>query len=228
MTDPLLAEDLLLLLLDDEKGTLPWVNVDVRVPLGAAVLAELAIDGAVELEPATSRWRRPTVQETTAASDDDVLADALAIVAEKPRSADDLAPRVGKDLKERLGDRLVAQGVLERQDDRVLGLFPRTRWPARSVTREAEVRRRLEDVVVRGAAADERTAALAGILQALDRLAPTLGLRGAEARDARRRVKDLAEGDWAAKVVRDAVQAAIVAATTAGSTAATSSVVISP
>jgi hypothetical protein len=155
-------------------------------------------------------------------SDDEVLAGALAIVAEKPRSADDLASRVGKDLKERLGDRLVAQGVLERRDARVLGLFPRTRWPARSVTREAEVRRRLEDVVVRGAAPDERTAALAGILQALDRLAPTLGLTGAEARDAKRRVKELAEGDWAAKVVRDAVQAAIVAATTAGSVAATS------
>jgi hypothetical protein len=48
--ETLIAEDLLLLLLDDEKGTTPGMWVDVRVPLGAAVLAELALEGAVELE----------------------------------------------------------------------------------------------------------------------------------------------------------------------------------
>ncbi|GAA2749209.1 GOLPH3/VPS74 family protein [Amnibacterium kyonggiense] len=217
----LLAEDLLLLLLDDESGTTKGLTIDARVPLGAAVLAELAIAGAVELEPATSRWRRPTVRGTEVALEDDVLADARRLVDERPRTADDLAARIGTGLKDRLADRLAAHGVLDRQDDRVLGLFPRTRWPARSFTEEAAVRARLRDVVVLGAAPDERTAALAGILQALGRLAPTLGLRGAEAREAKRRVAALAEGDWASKVVRDAVQAAIVAASTAATTAAT-------
>ena len=83
------------------------------------------------------------------------------------------------------------------------------------------MRERLRAAWSSGAAPDERTAALAGILQALDRLAPALGLKGADARDAKRRVKDLTEGDWAAKAVRDAVQAAISAVTTA-SVAATS------
>ena len=161
----------------------------------------------------------------TGHEDDDVLADALRVVEEKPRAAGDLANRIGDGLKERLGDRLVERGVLERQDDRVLGLFPRTRWPARSVADEAAVRTRLEDVVVRGADPDERTMALAALLQALDRLAPVLGLRGADAREAKRRVKDLTAGDWAAKAVREAVQAAVVAMTSATTIAATTGAV---
>ena len=211
----LIAEDLLLLLLDDEKGTTPGLWVDVRVPLGAAVLAELALDGGVEVEESTSRWRSPNVVPTTATEEDGVLAAALAVVAEKPRTAVDLAGKVGDGLKGRLAERLAAQGLLERADDRVLGLFPRTRWPAVASTHEAQVRDRLRAVVVEGATPDDRTVALAGILQALDRLGATLGLKGAAARDAKRRVTELAEGDWTAKAVRDAVQAAVSAVTTA-------------
>ena len=219
--DTLIAEDLLLLLLDDEKGTTPALWVDVRVPLGAAVLAELALRGAVVVEPATSRWRTPKVAVADGTVDDDVLAAARALVAEKPRTAADLAGRIGDGLKDRLAERLAGRGLLERQDDRVLGLFPRTRWPATASTHEAAVRDRLHAVVVAGAAPDERSVALAGILQALDRLAPVLGLRGAAARDAKRRVTALADGDWAAAAVREAVQAAVTAVTTTAVIAAT-------
>ncbi|RIX28685.1 GOLPH3/VPS74 family protein [Amnibacterium setariae] len=212
--ETLIAEDLLLLLLDDEKGTTPAMWVDVRVPLGAAVLAELALRGAVVVEPATSRWRTPKVAVTEVPVDDDVLATARALIAEKPRTAADLAGRVGDGLEDRLAERLAGRGLLERHDDRVLGLFPRTRWPATASTHEAAVRDRLAAVVVAGAAPDERSVALAGILGALDRLAPVLDLRGAGARDAKRRVAALAESDWAAAAVREAVQAAVTAVTT--------------
>jgi hypothetical protein len=209
-----IAEDLLLLLLDDEKGTTPGMWVDVRVPLGAAVLAELAIDGAVDLEPKTSRWRGRKVRAADGSVQDDVLVAAVRTVQEKPRTAVDLAGRLGDGLKDRLAERLAAQGMLKRHDDRVLGLFPRTRWPAVASAHEAAVRTRLSAVVVQGAAPDERTAALVGILLALDRLGPTLGLKGPEARDAKRRAKEITEGDWAATAVREAVQAAVSAVTT--------------
>jgi hypothetical protein len=211
----LLAEDLLLLLLDDEKGTTPGLWVDVKVPLGAAVLAELGAAGAVEVEAPASRWRTPTVRPTGVPVDDDVLAAGLRIVAERPRRAVDLAGRIGDGLKDRLAERLAAAGLLERQDEKVLGLFPRTRWPAAAASHEAAVRERLRLVVVAGAVPDERSVALAGILQALDRLAPTLALKGGDARAAKARVKDLAQGDWATKAVRDAVEAATAAVTTA-------------
>jgi len=218
----LLAEDLLLLLLDDAKGTTPGLRIDVRVPLGAAVLAELAIAGAVELEPSTSRWRAPKVRAADGRPDDEVLAAAQALVGQQPRTAVDAAGRIGDGLKDRLAARLAAQGLLERQDDRVLGLFPRTRWPAGATAHEAQVRDRLRAVVLGGARPDERTVALAGILQALDRLRAVLGLDGAATREAKRNVQVLSEGDWAAKAVRDAVAAAIASAATTATTAAIS------
>lgn len=221
----LLAEDLLLLLLDDAKGTTSGLTVDARIPLGAAVLAELALDGAIEVDPEGARWRAPRIRATGRPVTDEVLAGALAVVAQKPRTAVDLAGRIGTGLKERLGERLASVGVLERREDRVLGLFPRTRWPARTSTHEMEVRDLLARGVAEGGAPDARTAALIGILQALDRLAPTLGLHGPAARAAKRRAKELSKGDWAAKAVRDAVQAAAAAASTAAVAASTTATI---
>jgi hypothetical protein len=108
----LLAEDLLLLLLDDERGTVPGVTIDLRVPLGAAVLAELALQGAVRIDEPASRWHAARVEGTGMSPTDPVLAEALAIVAEKPRTVADLANRAGKGLRDRLAGRLVAPAAV--------------------------------------------------------------------------------------------------------------------
>ena len=176
MTTTLIAEDLLLLLLDDERGTAPALWVDLRIALAGAVLAE------------------------------------------KPRSASDLLHRIAKGLEPQLGDRLVAAGVLERHDERVLGLFPRTRWPALQTERESALRDRIRQVLIDGAEPDPRTAALIAVLAAVERVPATLGLRGTEGRAAASLAAALGEGDWAAGAVREAVRATIVAVTTASVT----------
>lgn len=223
MTEPtpaapplLLAEDLLLLLLDDDVGTLRQTNLQPL--LGGAVLAELALLGAVEVEEKQAFWQtarvRPVPGERPA---DPVLADAHDVVAEKPRTAQDLATRLGKPLKARLTDRLVARGVLRREDHRVLGLFPSARWPAEDSRHEDEVRRRLADVLLRGFSPDPRTVALVALLSAVDqvhKVVPGEGLGGREVRKrAKQLVADMDEGEWVAKAVRDAVRAATTAVT---------------
>lgn len=217
----LIAEDLLLLLLDDEKGSVPSLWVDIRVPLGAAVLAELALDGAVEPDGEHSVWRTASIRTTGVAEDDEVLREALAVVGAKPRTAVDLSGRIGDGLKDRLAARLAAAGLLDRHDDRVLGLFPRTRWPALQSTREAQVRQDLARVLLQDGAAEPRTAALIGLLGALDRIPQTLGVRGSDARAAKRRAKELAEAGWASKAVRDAVAAAVTSVTSTAAVGAT-------
>ncbi|MFD1720004.1 GOLPH3/VPS74 family protein [Amnibacterium endophyticum] len=223
----LIAEDLLLLLLDDDAGTLPGLWTDVRVPLGAALLADLRLAGAVRAgEPLredgvpllpTGRWPSPTVlAEDGARVDDPLLVDALAVVTEEPRTADDLASVLGDGLVERLTDRLVDAGVLERHESKVLGFIPRTRWPAIRTEGEARVRDALRAALVDGAEPDERTRATAALLQALDRVPRTLGLHGAEARDARDRATVLAEDDWPSRTVRDAIAEAATATTLGG------------
>ncbi len=211
----LLAEDLLLLLLDDESGALD-VAADPAPALGGALLLELALDDAVEVHE--RRWARGVVR-TTGGHDhtegrDPLLGAALATVAEKERSAQDLVQRLGKGLKEQLVDRLVERGVLEVRRDKVLGLFPRTRWPARDSSHEDAVRRALTAVLVGGAEPDPRTAALVALLHATGRAHKVVDHQGIRAGQVRRRAEEVAEGAWAAEAVRKAVGAATAAVVT--------------
>lgn len=220
----LIAEDLLLLLLDDRRGTPASQHTDLC--LGGAVLAELALLGAVTVSERKGMWRSARVRVVPGAVvEDEVLRDGLALVAQKERSAQDLVRRLGKGLRERLGERLVARGILQRRDERVLGLFPRTRWPEVDSTHEAQLRRQLTATLCAGAEPDERTGTLVALLSAVDRAHRSVDHEGLSSREVRRRAKQVAEGDWAADAVREAVQAATAAtaAAIAASSAAASS-----
>jgi len=221
----LIAEDLLLLLLDDEKGTVVGTS-HLQTVLGGALLIELAMTGAVTVEEKSSKWRSARIHvEPDAALDDDLLRHALAEISEKDRSAQDLVNRLGKGLKESLADRLVRRGILERREDKVLGLFPRTRWPAVDSSHEQAVRRSLTAALVQGVTPEPRTAALISLLSAIDRAHKVVDRDGLPAGQVRKRAKEIAKGEWAAKAVKDAIAASTAAITAAvvASTAATSS-----
>ncbi|MFC3688730.1 GOLPH3/VPS74 family protein [Aquipuribacter hungaricus] len=223
----LLAEDLLLLLLDDVTGAQTLDGTRTDLVLGGALLLELALLGRVELTRDGPWYARERVSVADAAPlEDPLLEQAQATVAERPRGSQDLVGRLGKGLRARLLDRLEGRGVLERRSDRVLGLFPRTRWPAADSAHEDAVRARLHDVLVVGLTPDERTAALTALLLAVDKAHTVLpGLDGRERRAVKARAKVVAEGAWAADAVRSAVaamQAAVAAGTVAATTAASS------
>jgi hypothetical protein len=91
-------------------------------------------------------------------------------------------------------------------------------------THEQEVRRTITACLVDGAQPDERTGALIALLAAIDQAhsAVTEGT-AAKQRDLEKRAKQIAEGQWAAKAVKQAVDAATAAmvGAVAASTAAT-------
>ena len=217
----LIAEDLLLLLLDDETGALA-ASSQIQVALGGAVLAELAIDELVTVAEKQNWWRTAKVTARAGAPTDPVLAAAHAVVAEKERSASDLVSRLGKGLKDELVSRLVAHGMVHEEHDKALGLFARTRWPAASTAHEADVRRAVEDTLVRGLDPDPRTGALVALLSALDQAHRVVEHPAMSNGEVRKRAKVVAEGEWAAEGVRDAIvaaNAAVVAAITAAAAA---------
>lgn len=222
----LIAEDLLLLLLDDETGKMAASTYEKSV-LGGALLAELGLVRAVEVEKGAGVFGRQAVVVTAdTAPSDPLLASALETVAEKPRSPGDLVDRLGKGLKARLTDRLVERGLLERRDGKVLGLFPTTTWPARDSAHEDAVRRQLQAALGGGIDPDERTATLVALLHAVDVVPKVLAVEGMRRGELKKRAKEIADGDWAAKAVKDAVAAstaAMTAAIAAGGAAASSS-----
>ena len=218
--DTLLAEDLLLLLLDSDKGT--WSSIaPIPTVLGGAVLADLALREYVIVGEKTSVWKKAKVLPDARVSppSDPILREALELVAEKERSAEDLVDRIGKGLKERLGDRLVEREILERRDSKVLGLFPRTTWPEADASHEREVRQALTAVLVQGIEPDARTGTLVALLSAIDRPHKAVDHDGIPVRVIKKRAKEIAKGEWASKAVKDAITAstasivAVVAAT---------------
>ncbi|GAA1476238.1 hypothetical protein GCM10009623_06840 [Nocardioides aestuarii] len=225
-TDLLIAEDLLLLLLDDEKGTMPAATQHQPL-LGGALLIELALDGLVEVGEKHRLWRTTPVHATAGVEPSDPeLRAAVRVVAAKQRNAQDLVNRIGKGARERLLGRLVARGILEQREGRFLGLFPHTTWPAADVAHERQVRQRLHDILVTGLEPDPRSASLVALLHAVGQVHKQVGAPGVPAGDVRRRAKAISEGAWAADAVRDAVQAsqaAMTAAVAAATTAATAS-----
>ena len=210
----LLAEDLMLLLLDDEKGTITSMS-NAQTVLGGALLLELALEGAVEVRK-EGTWRQARVRPTgVSAPEEPLLIEALGAIGERPRTAQDLVNRLGKGLAGKLGDSLARRGIVERREQKVLGLFPRTSTSPRRRRTCSSWAESTVGHTVRGLTPDQRTAALVALLHAVGRAHRVVPLEGLPAGTVKARAKEIAEGAWAAQAVKDAVTAATAAITAA-------------
>jgi Golgi phosphoprotein 3 (GPP34) len=213
----LIAEDLLLLLLDDQSGKPHTSHLDLA--LGGAVLVDLALVGLVEVASHGSLLGSTKLRRAPGAmAGDRILAGALGAVAEN-KPAQRLVVKVGKGLLEPLAERQLRRGVLDRREEKVLGLVTRTRWPSRDPSRKEAIRRALVVILVQGGRPDARSAALIGLLLAVNRLHRTVSHPDASARRVKKRAKEVAEENWASPTIKDAVAVATAATAAAHSTA---------
>jgi hypothetical protein len=225
----LIAEEFLLLSLDDETGK-PMLGSDRLGPaLGGALVAELALMERIGVTPHDAGWNkrgRITITSLTP-TDDTELDEALRKLAESEGKKlkdvlSDFASkkvRLSHKLRERLLERLAKAGVLTRQEGTVLGFIPRTTWPVGDVAAEYDVRQRLQATLVSGFTPTERTLVLIALLQVTGLLPKVVTTDDKRALKAR--AKQLTEGDWAAKAVKDAIDevAAATVAVAAGAAA---------
>lgn len=213
----LLAEDLLLLLTDDETGRLRVSGSEIDVALGGAQLVELSLSGHVGVEE-----KRLVVLDTTPTGDE-VLDQALQTVRDREgKKPSSLVSPLGEKLRPRLYERLAASGILRAEQGKVLGLFPTTRWPTSSADHEAAVLRAVTSALVQGTTPEPRDAALIALLHALrstDRVVDPKE-HGLARKDLNRRAKEIAEGNWGSKAVREAIDAMLAMVTVVASTAA--------
>ena len=224
----LIAEEYLLLALDEKTGK-PRIGSDALGPaLGGALVAELALRERIGVTPHEAGWSkrgRVTITSTTP-TDDPELDTALHKLAENEgRKLKDLLSeystkkrRLSYGVRERLLERLAASGAVVKTEDTVLGFIPRTTWPAGDVAGEEDVRRRLQAALVEGTTPTERTVALIALLQVTGLLPKVVTTDDKRALKAK--AKELTSGDWAAKAVKDAIEEA-AAATMAAVGAAT-------
>lgn len=224
--EPLIAEDLMLLMMDDRSGAIAGAGT-LMYALGGAVLAELALLGRVETEESTSflgGLSGPTVHGV--GSDplpDPLLQQGWDTVAEKPRRAQTLLITIGTPLREPIIDRLIERGHLHRETKKVLGLFTATKLPAAGDGYEAALLARVRGVLVDGSTPDPRTGVLIALLSASGTLT-SLHRDIPWGTTTYQRSKEIEAGNWGAGAVGTAVErttAAIAASGAAAVAAAT-------
>lgn len=214
-----LAEELLLLALEDEKGVVhSAASSSLDYGLAGAVLMELVLADRLRVE-----GERVLLDDGSLAGDE-VLDGALEdLGASKPRTAEHWVGRWGRqNLKDRLLERLVRKGVLRREEHRVLWIFPQNRYPERDAASERALRERVRAVVLGGHKPEARLAALTSLIKACD-LADEV-FAPSERDRAHKRLEEMAEKDLVGNAVSDTVdqvQAATQAAVMASVTAAT-------
>jgi hypothetical protein len=218
----LIAEDLLLLLTRDDSGSLLVSDYQVDPALAGALLLELALQGRVDVagEGEAVKPGRVVVRDGSTTGDDLLDRTLAGLAASKPRKPKDHLGAMAKGLRPALYARLADQGAVRLEEGRVLGVIPRKRWPAADTAREGVTRAHLEEALLGTTTPEPRTAALVALLHAVGAVPKVVDPKahGVTRRELGARAKVLAEGNWASKAVRQAIEevvGAVVAATTA-------------
>lgn len=209
-----LYQEILLLELDDEKGT--FGTGLHRNAMAGAMLAELVMCGAVAL----AQDRHKTVQARPVARVDDLLLqEALQMISEanKPKPARHWVMKFAtmKDLHHRVARQLVAKGVLVEESDTVLKLFRRTVYPEADGGPERGLIKRLEKAIFTGSPrVDERTLVIIALANATGSLRKVFDKKRLKSR--KDRIDKLVSGQLVGKATQEAVaaiQAAIMVTT---------------
>ena len=189
--EPLLVEDLLLLLFQPDSGAIAGETTLFHV-LGGAVVADLALR---DLTEATGRpAHRIAVRGD--APEDDILRTAWDYVNRKPQDPQSVIAAIGPPLRSQVLDRLVDGGHLHRHRTKKLGFIPSTSLELAS-PRRGELLERVRATLVDQAEPDGRTAALAALLSAsanLHQFDPEIPWTS----EVIHRAKELETGNWGA------------------------------
>ncbi|WIG56603.1 MAG: hypothetical protein OJF61_002391 [Rhodanobacteraceae bacterium] len=218
----MLATDLLLMALDDERGTvLPQAALGLDYGLAGAVVMELALRGRIRLDG-------DVVSTTGTTTDDALLDDALRTIAATPgKDLSHWVWHLSRDLgglRQRLLDRLVARGTLEKRERRVLLLFHQNVYPERDARVEHDIRARVDTALLHGATPDAPTACLihlAAACRVTDAIYARDQHKAINARIAQLDDAGAAGANAVAALVAQAETAAVTAATMAAITAST-------
>jgi hypothetical protein len=181
-----LAEDMVLLTLDDQSGrVLPVDDIGYRHALGGAVLMDLALRGKIDNNVETLR----VIDSTPTA--EGLLNHWIRIIEDEGES---LPAKVwiarlaleSEEIEQAALSRLVERGILACQEKRLLWVFETRRYPTIDGTEEKEVKRRIIDVLLSEDTPSPSDAILVGLVDDA-RLLPHL-LSEAETRNAATRV----------------------------------------
>jgi hypothetical protein len=228
-----LAEEYLLLALDDSSGKPLVDSTKLHAAIAGAAVVELTLDGALEIAQQDGDVKKGRLRRTGANSPSDPL---LREILDKAhgRKPKDAVSHIGVsawrnragDLKDQLLLSMASQGVLREEKAKVLGIFPTTAWLPQDPSVEARIRARVHAALTGVGTPEPRTAALVSLLSATDIVHKVFP--GEDKRAIRSRAKEISDSDWAGPAVKKsidemvAVMAAVVTTTVVAGSAGSS------
>jgi len=217
-----LHQQLLLLGLRDEEGTLERRSGMLNLALGGALLTELVQAGRVAVEPEGKHFVHLLSEDPV---DDEILDDCLQLVAaaKKRRRASAWVSKLGgrPKLRHRIAAQLCRLGVLQDSEDKVLLFFTRKAYPTIDPAPERALVERIRAAVLGEEPPDEELAILIALAYATGLLRVHLTDREIKSRKARlEQIVDQSSVGEATKAAVQAVRAAILVATTTAATTA--------
>jgi Golgi phosphoprotein 3 len=170
-----LAEELVLLVLDDESGHLVHLPASsLELALAAALVMELALEGRVDTDPA--KLFVLSSDPTGNAILDDALAQIVAAEQVHPTAVWlSRLTQVGAGLSDRVINSLVTRGVLRMVEKRLLWVFKVRAYPPTSGIEEREVKSRVMALLNSDDIPETHDALLIGLLSATGILEQFLG-----------------------------------------------------
>ncbi|MFI0989642.1 GOLPH3/VPS74 family protein [Streptomyces exfoliatus] len=210
-----LAEEIMLLSLDDESGAAKE-RQSAAWAVAGGILLDLVLAGRVSVDDGRLRVLDTTPTEVPLL--DERLGKLVVWCGKKgkaPKVTEWLTKDHAKAVKATVAG-LCERGLVREEQHRVLGLFPVSRYPEADGSVERELRARLGAVVVEGATHHARTTGLLALIHGakLHRLAfPDVPRKEIAAR-----LEEITAGEWAAEGVRRAIrdmQAAMIVVTAA-------------
>lgn len=162
----ILPEHLLLLAMNDDEGTVvPSSAMALPYALNGALLMELSVRRRVMVDETVLR---PVREDFTG---DEILDEALQSLkdCDRERSAEYWVARpdsLVRHLQQKVQDRLVERGILQREEHKFLWLIPYDRFPQLDGRPERDLRQHIRDAVFHGEDPDESTALLISLIDA--------------------------------------------------------------
>ena len=202
-----LPEEILLLALHDEKGTI-GMESHYSYAVGGAVLAELVLRGRVRLEE--SGKKKFVRLESAQPTGSPFLDDCLARIDEdkKRRPAQTWVSRFAetKQLKHRLAQQLCDRGILRADEDRVLLLFTRRIYPEVDSRPEHELIEKLRRAIFSDVGTVEpRTAVLISLAHHAGLLPNAFDKKELKAR--KKRIEQIGNGEATSQATKEAIEA---------------------
>ncbi len=206
-----LHEEILLLALNDEKGTVHF-GASFDQAAGGALMAELLLAGRLGVDGEKGKAR--VVVKNSTPLGDPLLDECLGMIAgdEKRRKPAEWILKLAsiKRLKHRVAGRLVEDGVLREEKDHVLLVFDRTIYPEADSRPEQEIVRRIRRAVVGSVTrVDPRTVVLIALAKRTGLLQHAVEKKTLELH--KQRIEKLIDGNVAAEATKEAVEAMQVA-----------------